>query len=151
MTTIDEAKNMRSGINVEGTVERKEEIRTVNTKAGSTVDVANAMLVDNGMEIKITLWAEDANNIQNGDKIKISVENRSIDLLVDEAELENRRQKLVSNVTTKHNRGYKKLYYETVLQADGGCDFDFLRDPSCLLYTSPSPRDVEESRMPSSA
>ena len=29
------------------------------------------MLVDNGMEIKITLWAEDANNIQNGDRIKI--------------------------------------------------------------------------------
>ena len=25
------------------------------------------------------------------------------------------------------------------------------RDPFCLLYTSPSPRDVEESRMPSSA
>ena len=24
-------------------------------------------------------------------------------------------------------------------------------DYSCLLYTSPSPRDVEESRMPSSA
>ena len=26
-----------------------------------------------------------------------------------------------------------------------------LRDGTCLLYTSPSPRDVEESRMPSSA
>ena len=25
------------------------------------------------------------------------------------------------------------------------------RIPACLLYTSPSPRDVEESRMPSSA
>ena len=25
------------------------------------------------------------------------------------------------------------------------------RDLACLLYTSPSPRDVEESRMPSSA
>ena len=25
------------------------------------------------------------------------------------------------------------------------------RDEFCLLYTSPSPRDVEESRMPSSA
>ena len=25
------------------------------------------------------------------------------------------------------------------------------RSPACLLYTSPSPRDVEESRMPSSA
>ena len=40
MTTIDEAKNMRSGINVEGTVERKEDVRTVNTKAGSTVDLS---------------------------------------------------------------------------------------------------------------
>ncbi len=79
---------------------------------------------------------KDVANLVDGvsklDKIKISVENRSIDLLVDEAELENRRQKLVSNVTTKYNRGYKKLYYETVLQADGGCDFDFLRDPSLL-------------------
>ena len=27
----------------------------------------------------------------------------------------------------------------------------YARDTSCLLYTSPSPRDVEESRMPSSA
>ena len=26
-----------------------------------------------------------------------------------------------------------------------------LQDEYCLLYTSPSPRDVEESRMPSSA
>ena len=32
---------------------------------------------------------------------------------------------------------------------DAGCD-DYLVKP-CLLYTSPSPRDVEESRMPSSA
>ena len=27
----------------------------------------------------------------------------------------------------------------------------FVRSTGCLLYTSPSPRDVEESRMPSSA
>ena len=26
-----------------------------------------------------------------------------------------------------------------------------IEDKTCLLYTSPSPRDVEESRMPSSA
>ena len=31
------------------------------------------------------------------------------------------------------------------------CESDAERGPSCLLYTSPSPRDVEESRMPSSA
>ena len=28
---------------------------------------------------------------------------------------------------------------------------DVAHIPACLLYTSPSPRDVEESRMPSSA
>ena len=31
------------------------------------------------------------------------------------------------------------------------CDKDIVRRIICLLYTSPSPRDVEESRMPSSA
>ena len=30
-----------------------------------------------------------------------------------------------------------------------GCEFTLI--DTCLLYTSPSPRDVEESRMPSSA
>ena len=30
-------------------------------------------------------------------------------------------------------------------------EYVFCGAPSCLLYTSPSPRDVEESRMPSSA
>ena len=31
------------------------------------------------------------------------------------------------------------------------CGFIFYLIGGCLLYTSPSPRDVEESRMPSSA
>ncbi|MDP6857504.1 MAG: DNA-binding protein [Candidatus Nitrosopelagicus sp.] len=71
MTTISEALNMRSGINVQGKVDRKEEVRTVNTKAGGTVDVANAFLVDDSGEIKLTLWADDAKNIKDGDEIKI--------------------------------------------------------------------------------
>ena len=34
----------------------------------------------------------------------------------------------------------------------GAQDVDaFLRQPPCLLYTSPSPRDLSTSRMPSSA
>ena len=32
-----------------------------------------------------------------------------------------------------------------------GVFFDIPTDKHCLLYTSPSPRDVEESRMPASA
>ena len=36
MVTAEQAKNMRSGINIEGTVERKGEPRTVNMKSGGT-------------------------------------------------------------------------------------------------------------------
>jgi dihydroxy-acid dehydratase len=70
--------------------------------------------------------------VRTGDRIKVSVENRSLDLLVDDAELERRRAALPGNAIPSHARGYQKLYYDSVLQADGGCDFDFLRDPSLL-------------------
>ena len=70
--------------------------------------------------------------VKNGDKIKISVKNRSLDLLISEEEMQNRLKKLHIKSPPKYHRGYKKLYYDTVLQADGGCDFDFLRDPSLL-------------------
>ena len=45
-------------------------------------------------------------------------------------------------------------YYETpagVVKALDGINIEIHEGESCLLYTSPSPRDVEESRMPSSA
>ncbi|CCQ75127.1 IlvD/Edd family dehydratase [Magnetospira sp. QH-2] len=67
--------------------------------------------------------------VQDGDRIRLSVENRRIDLLVDEAELEKRRAALEAQPKTPPpKRGYQKLYYDTVLQADEGCDFDFLQD-----------------------
>ncbi len=72
MTTAEEAKNMRNGINIEGTVERKGEPRTVNTKTGSTIQVCDAFLVDEtGGEIKLTLWADDVELVKDGSKIKI--------------------------------------------------------------------------------
>ena len=43
------------------------------------------------------------------------------------------------------------LTEEKVVCNDGASDFLFDMGIACLLYTSPSPRDVEESRMPSSA
>ena len=70
--------------------------------------------------------------VRNGDRIRVSVKNRSLDLLVDAAELADRRAALPPSTMPSHARGYQKLYYDTVLQADGGCDFDFLRDPSLL-------------------
>jgi dihydroxy-acid dehydratase len=67
--------------------------------------------------------------VANGDRIRLSVRERRIDLLVDEAELARRRAALPPPAPSA-TRGYAKLYHDHVLQADGGCDFDFLRGPA---------------------
>ncbi len=63
--------------------------------------------------------------VRGGDRIRLSVKDRRIDLLVDEAELQRRRAALPERAA-RATRGYAKLYQDHVLQADGGCDFDFL-------------------------
>lgn len=64
--------------------------------------------------------------VRNGDRIRLSVKERRVDLLVDEAELARRRAELPARGATPE-RGYGKLYQDHVMQADAGCDFDFLR------------------------
>jgi dihydroxy-acid dehydratase len=64
--------------------------------------------------------------VKNGDRIKLSVRERKIDLLVSEAELKNRKAAWKAPSATP-TRGYAKLYMDHVLQAEHGCDFDFLR------------------------
>ncbi|HKX06809.1 MAG TPA: dihydroxy-acid dehydratase [Stellaceae bacterium] len=61
--------------------------------------------------------------VRTGDRIKISVAERRIDLLVDSAELARRPHAPPATPA----RGYRRLYRQQVLQADQGCDFDFLR------------------------
>jgi dihydroxy-acid dehydratase len=61
--------------------------------------------------------------VRSGDRIRISVTDRRIDLMVDPAELSRRPFAPPAAPT----RGYRRLYREQVLQADQGCDFDFLR------------------------
>jgi len=64
--------------------------------------------------------------LKTGDKIKLSVKNKSLNVLLSKKELEKR----LKNTKIKApiiKRGYLKLYYDTVLQADEGCDFDFLK------------------------
>jgi dihydroxy-acid dehydratase len=66
--------------------------------------------------------------VRNGDLIKLDVEKRCIDLLVDEAELKQRQAALKPAATPEWaQRGYAHLFNETILQADEGCDFDFMR------------------------
>ena len=66
--------------------------------------------------------------VRDGDRIRLSVKERRLDLLVDETELA-ARARLGSDPQglTPTLRGYDKLFRETVLQAPDGCDFDFLR------------------------
>jgi dihydroxy-acid dehydratase len=65
--------------------------------------------------------------VKTGDMIRLDVAKRSIDLLVDAAELEKRRAALKLPTAEWAKRGYAHLFFETILQADEGCDFDFMR------------------------
>lgn len=64
--------------------------------------------------------------VRTGDRIRLSVQERRVDLLVDEAELARRRAALPARPALAA-RGYARLYQDHVMQADAGCDFDFLR------------------------
>jgi dihydroxy-acid dehydratase len=64
--------------------------------------------------------------VRNGDRIKLSVKDRRIDLLVDDAELKHRAGTMKPPAETPE-RGYAKLYAQEILGADQGCDFSFLK------------------------
>jgi dihydroxy-acid dehydratase len=64
--------------------------------------------------------------VRNGDRIRLSVKERRIELLVDDAELKKRVAPAHPDAE-KPTRGYSKLYAEQILGADEGCDFAFLR------------------------
>ena len=64
--------------------------------------------------------------VQNGDRIRLSVARREITLLIDDAELA-RRMAAVATLRPSAPRGYRKLFLQSVTQADQGVDFDFLQ------------------------
>ncbi|AEI82451.1 dihydroxy-acid dehydratase IlvD (plasmid) [Cupriavidus necator N-1] len=65
--------------------------------------------------------------VRNGDRIRLSVSQKSIDLLVEPEEIARR---LGERKPLPQKRGgYQELYQRTVLQAPEGCDLDFLAQP----------------------
>jgi dihydroxy-acid dehydratase len=64
--------------------------------------------------------------VQSGDRIRLSVSERRIDLLVEDAALE-RRAAAAKPAPDHPARGYAKLYAQEILGADEGCDFAFLK------------------------
>ena len=64
--------------------------------------------------------------VRSGDTIRLSVKERRVDVLLSDAELTRRRQGLPQPKSIPP-RGYARLYAQSVLGAEFGCDFDFLR------------------------
>jgi dihydroxy-acid dehydratase len=77
--------------------------------------------------------------VRSGDKIRLSVSRCSIEVLVDDAELRRRAEGASPYVVAPDERGYRKLFLTSILQADKGCDFDFLRAPETTAKV-PRPR-----------
>ena len=67
--------------------------------------------------------------VANGDLIRLDVEARKLELLVDDDELARRREKM-EKVANPFSRGYAKLYVDHVEQSHLGADFDFLKGGS---------------------
>jgi dihydroxy-acid dehydratase len=66
--------------------------------------------------------------VRTGDMIRLDVVRRSIELLAEPVELDRRRAVIKPAGTPDWaRRGYAHLFNETILQADEGCDFDFMR------------------------
>ncbi len=73
--------------------------------------------------------------VENGDRIRLSTSNRTLDLVVDDDELQKRRDAWSPPART-HTRGFGVLYQEHVMQANLGCDFDFLLGGSPVIGQS---------------
>ncbi|WP_443644652.1 IlvD/Edd family dehydratase [Candidatus Levibacter sp. Uisw_134_01] len=64
--------------------------------------------------------------VKSGDIIKLDVKQRLLELKLSDEEITIRKKSKKSNTEIKR-RGYDKIFHESVLQADKGADFDFLR------------------------
>jgi len=64
--------------------------------------------------------------VQNGDRIRLNVAQRDLSLLVPDLVLQQRAARRPVAATADLQRGYRQMFLQHVMQADQGCDFDFL-------------------------
>jgi dihydroxy-acid dehydratase len=67
--------------------------------------------------------------VRNGDRIRLDVASRRIDVLIGGDEFSRRLREPPAQLRPVPERGYAALFQREVLQADEGCDFAFLRPP----------------------
>ena len=68
--TVEQAKQMRNGINVKGKITGKSEVTPTTTKFGE-VNLCHANLADDSGSIKFVLWGSDTEKVKNGDAVKL--------------------------------------------------------------------------------
>ncbi len=68
---ISELKPGMRNVSVMGKIESVGEPRTVNLRAGGTNNVADAVISDESGNIKLSLWGDDINKVQAGDRVSI--------------------------------------------------------------------------------
>src|SRR5699024_1733464 len=62
--------------------------------------------------------------IRDGDWIELDVQNRKLNVEINDEEFKKRQENWLPH--TKEVRGYTRMYQKHVMQADQGCDFDFM-------------------------
>jgi dihydroxy-acid dehydratase len=70
--------------------------------------------------------------VRNRDRIRLSVTQRTIALELDDAQIAARLAALAPRAIDPHERGYRKLFMQSITQADQGCEFDFLQAPQMM-------------------
>ena len=68
---IADLKGEQSRIDIEGEIIEKGEARTVNLRAGGQSNVADATIRDDSGSIKLTLWGDQIDSVEQGDRIRV--------------------------------------------------------------------------------
>lgn len=68
---ISELKPGMRNVSVTGKIDSVGEPRTVNLRSGGTNTVADAVISDESGSMKLSLWGDDINKIQAGDRVSI--------------------------------------------------------------------------------
>ncbi len=77
--------------------------------------------------------------VRSGDEIELDIKNRRLELLIPEGEIK-KRLAAWRPPQPHYTRGYGRMFLDHILQADQGCDFDFLRGRNAADRTPPPER-----------
>ena len=83
--------------------------------------------------------------VRDGDRIRLDVGQRNIELLVAPDELARRARGALKPLPHVASSGYRRMYLEHVTQADRGCDFDFMLPET---FVAVAPEEVSVSSAP---